>query len=138
MNTTNQLQLLWMRNTARVIISVWCGFWLYFAIASSISEKMFADVLFVGIPVLILFLLPWKWEKTGGLVLLIAGLTIFFGFPFLMGGHRFWFNFVTGAMLGIIPIIAGTIFTIRQIKIQEIIKNESNISETIYNQEQES
>jgi len=70
----------WMVYGARALALLWAGFWIYFFVGSVMVEPTPAHVIAVGSVVLLLFvilaLVPWRWEATGGLLLVVMSLLI--------------------------------------------------------------
>lgn len=72
-----------MRKFALIFALVWAVWWLYFGIASG-SAAGSADNLINAIPGLIFFVsayIAWRWQKPGGIILLVEGLILLFGYP---------------------------------------------------------
>lgn len=71
---------LWMVYGARALALLWAGFWIFFFVASVVVEGVSGHVILVGALVLLLFvilaLVPWRWEATGGLLLVVMSLVI--------------------------------------------------------------
>ncbi|MGA2184980.1 MAG: hypothetical protein ABSH47_18330 [Bryobacteraceae bacterium] len=69
---------LWMVFVARVLALLWALFWLFFFAAESLAWRTTALVatpwVGAGLLFVILGLLPWRWEVTGGLLLVAIGL----------------------------------------------------------------
>ena len=71
---------LWMVYGARALALLWAGFWIYFVVASVVVEGASGRVMVFWAAVLLLFVIlalaPWRWEKTGGLLLVVMSLAI--------------------------------------------------------------
>lgn len=71
---------LWMVYGARALALLWAGFWVFFFVASVAAEGAPGHVIVLGAAVLLLFvilaLVPWRWEVTGGLLLVVVSLLI--------------------------------------------------------------
>ena len=65
---------------ARALALLWAGFWIFFFVGSVVAEPTPSHVIVVGAGVLLLFvtlaLVPWRWEVTGGLLLVVMSLLI--------------------------------------------------------------
>lgn len=107
--------------TARILIAVWTGFWLFFAIMSSIAEKMAADILFVGTIILIPAIFAWIWESIGSWFILIVGLVIAIGYPIMFYRLELWVIILTDLILSIFPITAGLLLILHQRKLNSVI-----------------
>jgi len=64
---------------ARALALLWAGFWMFFFVAESWEwhTPVLVALPWVGVGLLFVFLalVPWRWERTGGLVLVIVGLS---------------------------------------------------------------
>jgi len=62
---------------ARVLALSWAGFWMVFFIAESVAwhTPVSMALPWIGAGLLFVFMavLPWRWEMTGGLLLMIIG-----------------------------------------------------------------
>ena len=65
---------------ARAVALLWSGFWMFFFVAESWAwhTPMRAALPWVGMGLLFVFLalVPWRWEVTGGLLLVVVGLSV--------------------------------------------------------------
>ncbi len=120
MNEQNNKKYKGLQLTARIMIAIWTGFWLYFAIMSSIAEKMAADILFVGTIILIPAIFAWIWENIGSWFILFVGLIIAIGYPIMFSRLALWVIILTDVTLSIIPITAGLLLIIRQRKLKKL------------------
>ncbi len=99
----------WPRAVGRVILVMWAGFWLLFALLSRIAESFGAGglptLLTRGGAILVLVLAGWFVPRVGGWLWVLAGVL-------LLGGA---FDFVryapllTRAILGVPPIVTGAL-----------------------------
>lgn len=126
MSTNNVILYPGLRNSARILIGIWTAFWLYFAIASSIQEKMAADILFIGTIVLIPAIIAWIWETLGAYFMLIIGIIILFGYPVMMSGLKWESKMISDLLLGSCPFTAGVLMLIRLNKINKLKKRENS------------
>ncbi len=64
---------------ARALALTWAGFWMVFLVAESCAWHTPVRVALpwvgVGLLFVLLALLPWRWELTGGLLLMVVGLS---------------------------------------------------------------
>ena len=62
----------------RALAISWAGFWMFFFVAESLVWRTPAGAMlpWVGIGLLFVFLalVPWRWERAGGLLLTLVGL----------------------------------------------------------------
>ena len=69
---------IWTVYGARALVLLWAGFWIFFFVGSAVVEGASGLVMVIGAAVLLLFailaLVPWRWEGTGGLLLVVTGL----------------------------------------------------------------
>ncbi len=105
----------WERFLARAVSGIWALFWLWFGIASGISEGLdlpgvllhaaLPGALFLGITAF-----AWWKERAGSYVFLFAGLFIY-GAYWSMAGHRGVSYFLqVGALLALPALAAGFLF----------------------------
>jgi hypothetical protein len=64
---------------ARALALSWAGFWMFFFVAESVAGhtpvRMALPWAGAGLLFVCLALVPWRWEITGGLLLMIVGLS---------------------------------------------------------------
>ena len=64
---------------ARALALSWAGFWIFFFIAESAwwhtPVRVALPWVGVGLLFVLLALVPWRWERTGGLLLIVVGLS---------------------------------------------------------------
>jgi hypothetical protein len=108
--------IVWGRYLARAIALAWGGFWVFFGVASGIGEKMntegiFMHALLPGLVFLASVVIPWIWEKPGGVLLILEGLFVCVAYP-MMFYPRFHISTVIYVLLtmGFPPIVSGIIF----------------------------
>jgi len=103
----------------------WACWWLFFGVASGIGEGLKGIALlmhaaFPGLIFLMSALLPWQWQRAGGLVLVGEGLLIFIVYPII--AHRV-FAFLTIILvcltMALPPLIAGLLFLKNEVHIQK-------------------
>ncbi len=106
----------WMRLIARSLAVAWGGFWVWFGLASGISEGIgfMGTLIHTAMPGLILLasaFFAWRWERTGGALLVVEGLIITAAYP-LSFGPRFPLATVIFVLLtmALPPIAAGVLF----------------------------
>lgn len=97
-----------MRYLARIVATVWAGWWTFFGLASGLGEELSLTgvVIHTTIPGLIFVLtvvLAWRWEIAGGLVMMAVGLLTLVYYPIATT----WPGALT---LAIPPILAGALF----------------------------
>lgn len=102
-----------MRYTARGLALIWAGFWVFFGVASGLSEGLNALAIFIhtlvpGLIFLVFALVAWKWELLGGIVLVFAGIAVAIGYPIMVAG-RFPLMTIVFVLLtmALPPLIAG-------------------------------
>ena len=109
----------WLRFAARVLILCWVGFWGFFIVASILSEP-FQTTAFVPIAIYLLFFvipvfIAWRWERIGGVLLLLIGHAVFVVYPMVMKVSLFTVLMVYLTM-AFPPLIAGLLFFISRRK----------------------
>lgn len=93
-----------MQGIGTVLALLWAAFWLYFALASGLSEgagalalHLLVPGLVVAVPVLVMLRRP----RAGGVLLALTALVVAVGYPLTMGaGHPDWvlFMLLAGAL----------------------------------------
>src|SRR5579884_2782850 len=110
------MQPITMRWIARILILAWACWWIFFAIASSISESSgwHKALLPCGLAALIFLgsaLLAWRWEAAGAVLLIAEGLLVcmaYYPIRFLHGSlSTACFVLLT---LAAPPLMAGLLF----------------------------
>jgi hypothetical protein len=100
---------------ARALAMLWAGFWAIFFVAEAWAWEtpVRATVWWAGVGLLflILALVPWGWERGGGVLLAVAGLLIGVAYaiwapPRLPLPSRV----ITTLVLGGPPLVAGIVF----------------------------
>jgi hypothetical protein len=78
----------WFRIIARILATLWFGFWAFFAIASGIGEggsNLIFHLLFPALTFFILWLIIWFWETPGSYIMIAVALAIGISYPLTMG-----------------------------------------------------
>lgn len=100
---------------ARLLAMLWAVFWLFFFVAESLAWSTPALVTAswagAGLLLVVLALLPWRKEMTGGILLVVAGLLLGVAYaiwapPELPLAGRA----ITTAVFSGPPLVAGTLF----------------------------
>jgi len=105
----------WLNYAAKIISGLWAGFWIFFAVANIGSEGFSVTGLRIAVGFTLVFLIsaliPWRWEMTGGIILLIEGLAIAVYYPLMVRDnfslHTVIFLELTMALP---PLLAGFMF----------------------------
>jgi hypothetical protein len=67
------------------LILLWAGFWIFFAVASLLTEPFSRTALFNVISFSVILstsiAIVWRWETIGGIVLVLESLFIFIAYP---------------------------------------------------------
>jgi hypothetical protein len=100
---------------ARALALLWAAFWLFSFVVESLVWRTAALVMAswagVGLLFVILALLPWRKEGTGGLLLVVAGLLI--GVAYVIWappGLPLASRVITTVVFSAPPLVAGTLF----------------------------
>jgi hypothetical protein len=123
MSTKALVQYKWLHITGRIFLIIWAGFWLFFAIASSIGEHSIGDILVVSVLILIPCVIAWFWEQVGGILLIAIGVIILFGYFIFMTSFPIPSRMLNDLLLSFCPLTSGILFTIRGVKMRK--QNES-------------
>lgn len=80
----------WMEYGARALALLWAGFWIFFFVGSVAVEPTPVRTVVLGVAVLLLFvilaLVPWRWEVTGGRLLVVMSVLIGLAYAILSAG----------------------------------------------------
>lgn len=102
---------------ARALALLWAGFWIFFFVAEGRAWRSPWRVMTfwygVGLVFTILALVPWKWETTGGVLLVEAGLLAGVGYTIWSTPRLpFTSRAITTVLFGGPPLVAGILFLI--------------------------
>jgi hypothetical protein len=102
----------WMRYLAVIISLLWAGFWTFFGFASGISEGLnpvgvLHHSIFPGLLFLISALIAWRWNRIGGVLLVIEGLFVFVVYPMRFMDFPLVTILLVLATMAFPPLIAG-------------------------------
>lgn len=104
-----------MRSLAKALALVWAFWWVFFGVAYAIRQKFSQQAVLVLLLFPLLFLgsamLPRFWQRTGGMLLLLEGLIILIGYPWITYGKVPLSALVAVLfMLALPPLISGVLF----------------------------
>jgi hypothetical protein len=105
-----------LRTIAGIIALLWAGFWIFFGVASGISEGLTipAIVLHGSMPGLFFLIsasAAWIWKRYGGVLLLVEGIPIAIGYPLAAGGAMSANGIITVLLImALPPIVSGGLF----------------------------
>ena len=100
---------------ARVLALSWAVFWLFVFVAESLAWRtpvlVAAPWVGVGLLFVILALAPWRWELTGGVLLVVVGLLIGVAYAiWAPPGLPLASRVITIVVLGGPPLVAAILF----------------------------
>ncbi|MBI4876960.1 MAG: hypothetical protein HY822_20165 [Acidobacteria bacterium] len=100
---------------ARGLALLWAAFWLFFFVVESLVCRTPALVMAswagAGLLFVILALLPWRKERTGGLLLIVAGLSIGVAYTIWPPpGLPLASRMITTVVFSGPPLVAGILF----------------------------
>ena len=106
-----------MRTIARTLALIWACWWVFFALANAVGERFsqqavliiaFFPLIFLGSAII-----PRLWERTGGAVLLLEGLIILFGYPWIAYNRLPLSAIIVVVLtLALPPLVAGFMFLV--------------------------
>jgi len=104
-----------MEYLARALALLWAGFWTLFFVAESLAWRTPLDLMAMwvalGLASVILALAAWRWEVTGGLVLMTAGVLAAVAYGIWGPRNLSVTTRVTSILaFGLPPVIAGALF----------------------------
>jgi hypothetical protein len=105
------------RDIARILLLLWAGWWVYFALASGLADRTatLAQALLQTALVGLIFFgsiaLAWRWEAMGGGLLVLEGLGVVIAFAvgFFRPANVSTLAFVL-LTLALPPFVAGLLF----------------------------
>lgn len=105
----------WERFTARTILVLWAAFWIWFGVASALSEGLptagiVAHAALPGLLFAAIALLAWRSERAAGILLLAIAGMILLAYDSMMGQNGLLFVLEVGSILAGPPALAGLLF----------------------------
>ncbi len=105
----------WPRTAARSVLLAWAAFWVWFGLASGLSQHLppLGLALHVTAPVLIFVLIAFlasRHERAAGWLLIGIALAILFEYNELMGHRGAFFVLQAGSILSGPPLVAGSLY----------------------------
>lgn len=118
----------WVMYSARTLGLIWVAFWIWFGLGSGIVEGLkpggvplplplpwyvLVHTAVPGLIFLVLFLIAWRWELIGGVLLVAVGAVVAVAYP-LMFAERLPLAMIipTEVSLAGPPLVAGVLFLI--------------------------
>jgi len=99
---------------ARALALSWAVFWLFFFVAESwvwrTPARVFASWAGLGLLFVILALVSWRWEATGGLLLVVVGVLIGVAYTIWPPPRLPLVSRVMTTVLSGPPLVAGILF----------------------------
>ena len=78
----------WQKILARIIIILWAGFWVFFAVATILGEPYsgvgLLACVFFSLLFIISALVPFRWERAGAYLLITLGVVFLIAYPLRM------------------------------------------------------
>jgi hypothetical protein len=114
-----KVQFTWQRSSARVLMIIAIVFWLWFGIGSAYVEDagLFNWLMHILVPggiFILSTLVAWRWEGSGGVLLVLEGL-VAVGFivrAFVRGSFTASNLVLMCLTLGLPPLAAGILFSL--------------------------
>lgn len=105
----------WERNAARAILLLWAAFWIWFGLASGLSEHLSAVGVFIhaaapGLVFAVIAAIAWRHERAAAWLLLAVAAAILFAYNEMMGHRGALFVLQVGSILAGPPLLAGLLF----------------------------
>ena len=102
---------------ARVLALLWAGFWIFFFVVESLvwATPLLPMLMWVGVGLvfLLLALVPWRWEVTGGWILAGAGVLIAIAYViWAPSGLNVPTRVESTIAFGAPPLLAGILFLV--------------------------
>lgn len=105
----------WERNAARAILLLWAAFWVWFGLASGLSEHLGPMGIFIhtaapGLVFAAIAAIAWRYERAAAWLLLAVAAGILFAYNEMMGHRGTLFVLQVGSILAGPPLLAGVLF----------------------------
>lgn len=105
----------WERNGARAILLAWAGFWIWFGLASGLSEQLspLGILVHMAAPGLVfagIAALAWRHEHAAAWLLILIAVAILFIYNEMMGHRGLLYVLQVGSILAGPPLVAGLLF----------------------------
>jgi hypothetical protein len=120
-----------MRKFALILASIWALWWFYFGLVSGAEEGIIDNALnaIPGLIFVISVIIAWRWQKPGGIVLLVEGIILLFGYPRLAYGRTTWGVIGVVVLMLALPALLSGFLLLTQKKKDDIKKEISEVKE---------
>jgi hypothetical protein len=98
----------WMRLIARIIATLWFGFWAFFGIASGIGEggsNFIFHLIFPTLICAIILFIVWRWEKVGAIIMIAFGVLFAVVYPFWAAGRLKLASIIPTEIIMVLPLL---------------------------------
>ena len=104
----------WMRIVARVLATLWFGFWAFFNIGSGMEEGGNSLIyhLIATLICAIILLIVWRWEKIGAIIMITFGLVFAVVYPILFAGRLSLASIIPTEIVMVLPLLLAGILLI--------------------------
>ncbi len=105
----------WLRIIPRSLALAWAFFWVWFGAASGVSEGIgfIRTVVHIALPGLIFLvssLIPWRFPRTGGVILIIEGIVITIAYPIMFDHFPLITIVFVLLTMSVPPLLSGILF----------------------------
>jgi len=104
----------WMRIVARILATLWFGFWVFFSIASGMEEggKSFIYHLIGALVCAVLLLMVWFWEKVGSIIIIAFSLLFAIVYPIWAIGRLPLAAIIPTEIIMVLPLLLAGILLV--------------------------
>jgi hypothetical protein len=101
--------------SARILAMLWAAFWTWFGLASGIAEGLGPAGILVhtavpGLFFVLLLLVAWRWQAVGGILLVLASLSIAVAYPLVFRRMPLPTTIFVLLTMAVPPLLAGILF----------------------------
>lgn len=105
----------WLRIIPRSLSLAWALFWIWFGAASGISEGvgLVGVVVHTALPGMIFLvsaLIPWRFPRTGGVILIIESIVIIVAYPIMFDHFPLITIVFVLLTMSVPPLLSGILF----------------------------
>ncbi len=113
----------WLRIIPRSLALAWALFWVWFGAASGISEGVgfFGAVKHTALPGLIFLasaLIPWRFPRSGGIILIVEGVLITIAYPIMFDQFPLTIIMYVLLTMSVPPLLSGILFLLEHRRIR--------------------
>jgi len=111
----------YFRLFARIFSLVWAGFWMWYGAMSAVEDELpllgvYHDLAWPGLVFFASAIVPWRWERAGGIILIVVSVLLFIIYPVFWSYLPLDVKLLTLLVLAVPPMVSGILFVIARRK----------------------